>query len=76
MAHERDLIGYGGNLPAVHWTHDARPAVQLAVNFEEGAESSIKAGDAAGEQIGEVTTVIKPGQRHEVLSPERIRHRG
>jgi len=59
----RDLIGYGGHPPAVRWPNDARLAVQLAVNFEEGAESSIEAGDATGEQIGEVTTIIKPGLR-------------
>lgn len=59
----RDLIGYGGKPPAVRWANDARLAVQIAVNFEEGAENSLEAGDASAESIGEVTTVIKPGVR-------------
>ena len=59
----RDLIGYGGRPPAVHWPNGAKLAVSIALNFEEGAESSIEAGDAAGESIGEVTTVIRPGLR-------------
>ena len=44
----RDLIGYGGKPPAVEWPNGARLAVSIAVNFEEGAESSIEAGDPAG----------------------------
>lgn len=59
----RDLIGYGGRPPAVRWPNGAKLAVSIALNFEEGAESSIEAGDAAGEPIGEVTTVIRPGVR-------------
>ena len=48
----RDLIGYGGRPPAVRWPNGAKLAVSVALNFEEGAESSIEAGDAAGESIG------------------------
>src|SRR6478672_156525 len=59
----RDLTGYGGRPPAVRWPNGAKLAVSVALNFEEGAESSIEAGDAAGEAIGEVTTVIRPGVR-------------
>jgi peptidoglycan/xylan/chitin deacetylase (PgdA/CDA1 family) len=59
----RDLVGYGGNPPQVRWPNGAKLAVSIAVNFEEGAESSIEAGDTAGESFGEVTTVIRPGLR-------------
>ena len=59
----RDLVGYAGHPPAVQWPKQAQLAVQLAVNFEEGAENSLEAGDAFAEPIGEVTTVIKPGVR-------------
>jgi peptidoglycan/xylan/chitin deacetylase (PgdA/CDA1 family) len=59
----RDLVGYGGSPPAVRWPNGAKLAVSVAVNFEEGAESSIEAGDTAGESIGEVSTVIRPGLR-------------
>lgn len=59
----RDLVGYGGQPPAVKWPGDARLAVSVVVNFEEGAESSLEAGDATAERIGEVTTIIPPGVR-------------
>lgn len=59
----RDLAGYGGQPPAVKWPGGARLAVSVVVNFEEGAESSLEAGDAAAERIGEVTTIIPPGVR-------------
>jgi hypothetical protein len=59
----RDLVGYGGRPPKVDWPGGARLAVSVVVNFEEGAESSIEAGDPAAERIGEVTTVIPPGVR-------------
>ncbi|AMM34467.1 Chitin deacetylase [Sinomonas atrocyanea] len=47
----RDLIGYGENPPAVGWPGGAKVAVSLVVNYEEGAERSIAAGDAAEEDI-------------------------
>ncbi len=59
----RDLVGYGGKPPIVQWPNGASLAVSLVINFEEGAESSIEAGDAVSEQTGEVTTIIKPGVR-------------
>lgn len=59
----RDLVGYGGQPPAVKWPGGARLAVSVVVNFEEGAESSLEAGDATAERIGEVTTIISPGVR-------------
>ncbi len=59
----RDLIGYAGRVPVADWPGGAKLAVSLCVNFEEGAENSLEAGDAAGEAIGEVMTVIRPGVR-------------
>ncbi len=60
---KRDLIGYGGKPPAVKWPGGARLAVSVVVNFEEGAELSLEAGDSAAERIGEVSTIIPPGVR-------------
>jgi peptidoglycan/xylan/chitin deacetylase (PgdA/CDA1 family) len=40
----RDLIGYGEHPPVVPWPGDARVAVNIALNYEEGAESSIAFG--------------------------------
>ena len=46
---ERDFIGYGRTPPAVRWPNDARLALILVLNVEEGAEPSIPDGDAATE---------------------------
>ncbi|MCA4134020.1 polysaccharide deacetylase family protein [Arthrobacter sp. M4] len=47
----RDLIGYGENPPIVTWPGGAKVAVSLVLNYEEGAESSIEAGDARDEDV-------------------------
>ena len=59
----RDLLGYGGRPPVVKWPKGARLAVSVVVNFEEGAENSLEAGDPVAEHIGEVTTIIPRGVR-------------
>ena len=41
----RDLIGYGSNLPKVEWPNKARIAVQIVLNYEEGAENCVLNGD-------------------------------
>lgn len=51
----RDLIGYGRNYPKVRWPNDARLAISLVLNYEEGAEQCIGDGDAEGERVGEFT---------------------
>lgn len=45
----RDMIGYGENPPHPHWPGDARVAIQIALNYEGGGESSILHGDPASE---------------------------
>jgi len=45
----RDLIGYGENPPDPKWPGDARIAVQIVMNYEEGSEYSIPDGDEASE---------------------------
>ncbi len=45
----RDLVGYGRLPPAPRWPGDARLALQLVLNYEEGAERSILHGDPASE---------------------------
>ncbi len=45
----RDLIGYGAQPPHPHWPDDARVALQLVLNYEEGAENSVLHGDRAAE---------------------------
>ena len=45
----RDLIGYGATPPDARWPGGARVAVQIVVNYEEGAENSVLNGDALSE---------------------------
>jgi peptidoglycan/xylan/chitin deacetylase (PgdA/CDA1 family) len=49
----RDLLGYGQNYPRGRWPHDARLAISLVLNYEEGAEQCIGDGDPEGERVGE-----------------------
>ena len=45
----RDMVGYGRHAPNPRWPGGARIAVQIAVNYEAGAESSVLHGDRASE---------------------------
>jgi allantoinase len=47
----RDLIGYGANAPHPHWPNDAKIAVSLVLNYEEGGESCVLHGDAHSESV-------------------------
>ena len=49
MTYPRDLIGYGAAPPPARWPGGARIAVQLVLNYEEGAENNILHGDAGSE---------------------------
>jgi allantoinase len=70
-AYPRDLIGYGRNPPHADWPGGARIAVQLVLNYEEGAEMSVLHGDAASETF--LSDLIAPapvGGRH--MSMEQL----
>lgn len=45
----RDLVGYGRRPPQARWPGEARVAVQIVLNYEEGGESCVLHGDAASE---------------------------
>ena len=47
----RDLIGYAGQPPDPRWPGDARIAVSVVVNYEEGGEYHILHGDAHSEFV-------------------------
>jgi allantoinase len=49
VGRERDFIGYGAAPPHPKWPGDARIAVNLVMNYEEGAELSIPDGDVCSE---------------------------
>jgi allantoinase len=45
----RDMIGYGSNSLKVVWPNNARLAVQIVLNYEEGAENCVLNGDKNSE---------------------------
>ncbi|HKA44475.1 MAG TPA: polysaccharide deacetylase family protein [Burkholderiales bacterium] len=63
MSLERDFVGYGMTPPAVAWPGGARIAVQVAVNYEEGAEYSLLDGDAHREPTGDLASPVPLDQR-------------
>ena len=60
---ERDLVGYGKSPPKVRWPGDARIAISVVVNYEEGSEYSLLDGDSHHETNNEVPSPIPPGTR-------------
>ena len=60
---ERDLVGYGRNVPQIQWPGGARIAVSLVVNYEEGAEYSLQDGDSHHETNGEVPSPVPASDR-------------
>lgn len=60
----RDLVGYGRNYPKIKWPEEARLAISVVLNYEEGAELCVSDGDPRGERLGEmISPVSKPGVR-------------
>jgi allantoinase len=47
---KRDLVGYNGKPPKVTWPGNARIAILLVVNYEEGSEPAVGDGDPAPER--------------------------
>jgi len=62
MSEAREFVGYGMNPPPVRWPGEARIAVSLVVNFEEGAEQTPLYGDPNTDGMRERFTV-EPGHR-------------
>ena len=45
----RDMIGYGSKEPKVVWPNNARLALQIVLNYEEGGENNVLHGDKHSE---------------------------
>ena len=45
----RDMIGYGSSKIKVKWPNNARIALQIVLNYEEGSENCILHGDKSSE---------------------------
>lgn len=65
-AYPRDMVGYGKSPPNAAWPGDARLALQIVLNYEEGAENSVLHGDPASEAfLSEIVGAVPfEGQRH------------
>lgn len=67
----RNYKGYGENPPHPQWPNDAKIAVQLVLNYEEGGENCVLNGDAASETfLSEIIGAAKVEGRH--ISMESI----
>ena len=54
----RDLVGYGATPPHAHWPNQARVAVSLVLNLEEGSERAFTHGDDRNESIYDMIETI------------------
>jgi len=55
----RDLAGHGPTPPRIRWPGDARLALSLVVNVEEGAELSVTSGDTRNESVYEAREEVE-----------------
>ncbi|MFG2043038.1 allantoinase PuuE [Dactylosporangium sp. NPDC048998] len=61
----RDLVGYARDLPPGGWPGDARIAISVVVNYEEGSERSFAMGDPDQETSTEWNSyALPPGVRN------------
>lgn len=62
----RDMTGYGRFVPAPPWPDQAKLAVQIVLNYEEGGERCLLHGDGESEAfLSEIVGAAAwPGQRH------------
>ena len=58
----RELVGYGEHPPKVRWENDARVAVQIVLNYEEGSEKTFAMGDGVNDILYELPFALE-GQR-------------
>lgn len=59
----RDFVGYGRTPPRVRWPNDARVAVSLVVNYEEGSEYAYPNGDRRNDGLTEMIYAFDPQYR-------------
>jgi allantoinase len=59
----RDFVGYGEDWPRFEWPNGKRLAVNVVVNFEEGAEKSPLDGDTTLDTLSEAPYPVPSGNR-------------
>ena len=47
--YSRDMVGYGQKTPKVKWPNNAKLALQIVLNYEEGSENCVLHGDKTSE---------------------------
>ena len=45
----RNMVGYGKKLPKVKWPNNAKLALHIVLNYEEGSENCVLHGDRTSE---------------------------
>jgi len=60
---KRDYVGHGRRPPRVVWPNEAKVAVNIVVNYEEGSEYSMAAGDGRNEGLAEINYTMDPQYR-------------
>ena len=58
----REIVGYGEHLPRVRWQNEAKVAIQIVVNYEEGSEKTYAMGDKTNDGMYELPFAVD-GQR-------------
>jgi allantoinase len=72
VTYPRDLIGYGANPPHPKWPGDARLALQLVMNYEEGGELSVLHGDDSAESFLHEVVGTPPLKAARALTVESV----
>lgn len=60
---QRDLVGYGRRVPKVRWPGNARVAVSIVLNYEEGSEYSHPNGDRRNDGLTEMIYAVEAHHR-------------
>ena len=61
----RDLVGYADQPPQANWPNGARLALQIVLNYEEGAENNVLHGDQGSETfLSEIINAEAFSNRH------------
>jgi peptidoglycan/xylan/chitin deacetylase (PgdA/CDA1 family) len=59
----RDFVGYGRHIPKVSWPDEARVAVNLVINYEEGSEVQMSADGRNESILGEMSLGLESQYR-------------
>ena len=68
----RDMVGYGSRPPHPHWPGAARIALQIVLNYEEGAESCVLHGDTAATELDLMRQHLGEQARRQIHRPDHL----